>query len=114
MSKRSILLLNTAFLGLFVNVVLADDATKAQPVGVDNFKRAESDLYFGNAVKDSGATGKLFHRGEPMDIDKQAVIRVNRDTLYTSGVFDLDAGPVTVTLPDAGKRFRSMQVINQD
>ena len=28
--------------------------------------------------------------------------------------FDLDAGPVTITLPDAGKRFMSMQVINQD
>lgn len=31
-----------------------------------------------------------------------------------STVFDLDAGPVTITLPDAGKRFRSMQVINED
>jgi hypothetical protein len=29
-------------------------------------------------------------------------------------VFDLDAGPATVTLPDAGKRFMSMQVINED
>jgi hypothetical protein len=27
---------------------------------------------------------------------------------------DLDAGPVTITLPDAGKRFMSMQVINED
>lgn len=42
------------------------------------------------------------------------MIRLNRDTLYSSAVFDLDAGPVTITLPDAGKRFRSMQVINQD
>ena len=29
-------------------------------------------------------------------------------------MFDLDAGPVTITLPDAGKRFMSMQVINED
>src|SRR5262249_14550463 len=29
-------------------------------------------------------------------------------------VFDLDAGPVTITLPDAGKRFMSMQVIDED
>ena len=34
--------------------------------------------------------------------------------MYSSAVFDLDAGPVTITLPDAGKRFRSMQVINED
>jgi hypothetical protein len=29
-------------------------------------------------------------------------------------VFDLDAGAVTVTLPDAGGRFMSMMVVNQD
>ncbi|MBR1164313.1 DUF1254 domain-containing protein [Bradyrhizobium elkanii] len=89
-------------------------AGEAVPVTVDDFARAESDLYFGNAVKDTGGTGKLFHRREPMSIDKQAVIRANRDTLYSSGVFDLDAGPVTITLPDAGKRFRSLMAINED
>ena len=29
-------------------------------------------------------------------------------------MFDFDAGPVTVTLPDAGKRFMVMQVVNED
>jgi hypothetical protein len=38
----------------------------------------------------------------------------NRDTLYSLLVFDLDAGPVTVTLPNAGQRFMSMQVIDED
>ena len=42
------------------------------------------------------------------------MIRQNRDTLYSAPVFDLDAGPVTITLPDAGKRFMSMQVIDED
>ncbi|MEZ1318810.1 DUF1254 domain-containing protein [Pseudomonas fluorescens] len=42
------------------------------------------------------------------------MIRLNRDTLYTSAVFDLDAGPVDITLPDSGKRFMSLQVIKQD
>ena len=42
------------------------------------------------------------------------MIRLNRDTLYSFGVFDLDAGAVTVTLPDAGKRFMALQVINED
>ena len=79
-----------------------------------NFTRAESDLYFGGMLKDSGAIGKFLHRREPARIDNQTVIRLNRDTLYSSAVFDLDAGPVTITLPDAGKRFMSMQVINED
>ena len=29
-------------------------------------------------------------------------------------VFDFDAGPVTITLPDAGKRFMSLQVLDGD
>ncbi len=39
---------------------------------------------------------------------------MNRDTLYSAAVFDLDAGPVTITLPDAGTRFLSMQVIDEN
>ena len=51
----------------------------------------------------------------PSSIDAQDVVRMNRDTLYSSGVFDLpDAAPVIITLPDAGKRFMSMQVLSQD
>ena len=64
-------------------------------------------------VKDGGF-GKFMHRREPTPIAKQTVIRMNRDTLYSAAVFDLDAGPVTITLPDAGKRFLSMQVIDED
>jgi hypothetical protein len=83
------------------------------PVTVDNFIRAETDLYMSNIVKDGGF-GKLVHRREPASIDNQTVIRLNRDTLYSSAVFDLDAGPVTITLPDEGKRFMSLLVINED
>lgn len=85
----------------------------ALPIIVDNFARAESDLYMGNAVKDGGF-GKFTHNREPTPIDKQLVIRMNRDTLYSMAVFDLDAGPVTITLPDAGKRFMSLQIIDED
>ncbi len=85
------------------------------PVTVDNFIRAESDMYFGGALKESnGVLGKFSHRREPASIDNQTVIRLNRDTLYSSAVFDLDAGPATITLPEAGQRFRSMMIVNQD
>lgn len=90
-------------------------AADSTPVSVDNFIRAESDLYFGNILKDSGnVLAKFNHRREPASVEKQTVIRLNRDTLYSSSVFDLDAGPATITLPDAGKRFMSMMVVNQD
>jgi hypothetical protein len=45
-------------------------------------------------------------------LDKQGIIRPNRETLYSAAVFDLDAGPVTIMRPgqlaadsyDAGQR----------
>ncbi|WP_009962370.1 DUF1254 domain-containing protein [Verrucomicrobium spinosum] len=96
-------------------LVAATPGAEPTPVTVDNFVRAESDMYFSGVIKDSGGVlGKFNHRREPASIDHQTVIRLNRDTLYSSAVFDLDAGPVTITLPDAGKRFRSLQVINED
>jgi hypothetical protein len=82
-------------------------------VTADNFIRAESDLYFGNVVKDGGF-GKFTHIRELTPLDKQLVVRSNRDTLYSAGVFDLDAGPVTISIPDPGGRFMSMQVITED
>jgi hypothetical protein len=94
-------------------VLAAPALAQTVPVTLDTFVRAESDTYMANGVKD-GAFGKLSHRREPASIDNQIIIRMNRDTLYSSGVFDLDAGPVTITLPNAGKRFMSLQAINED
>lgn len=98
-----------------VAVLLAAHSAAAEPVQVnsDNFIRPESDLYF-SAVAARGRFGKFGHDREMTPLDKQAIIRMNRDTLYSSAVFDLDAGPVTVTLPDTGGRFMSMQVFDQN
>jgi hypothetical protein len=82
-------------------------------VSADNFRRAESDMYFSSLVKEGGF-GKFHHHREPVPIDQQVVVRTNRDTLYSSAVFDLDAGPVTITLPDAGGRFRSLMTLDED
>jgi hypothetical protein len=38
---------------------------------------------------------------------------MNRDTLYSIGVFDLTE-PVAIIKPESGGRFQSMLVINQD
>jgi|SRR5436190_3676440 len=95
------------------SAVAALAGDKPVPVTVQNFVRAETDLYFGRFVQQKGF-GKFGGSGEVTPIDKQDVVRMNRDTIYSSGVFDLDAGAVTITLPDAGKRFMSMQVISQD
>src|SRR5271166_3528720 len=82
----------------------------AVPVTPETFPRAESDLYFSSVVKDGGL-GKFRHRREPTALDRQTVARINRDTLHSGAVFDLDAGPVTIILPDACSRFMSMQTV---
>jgi Protein of unknown function (DUF1254) len=83
------------------------------PVTADNFNRAETDLYFGTIVKGRGI-GSLRHSRELALFDSP-IPRPNRDTLLISfAVFDFDGGPVTITLPDAGTRFMSMQVIDED
>jgi hypothetical protein len=84
----------------------------AIPVTPDNFNRAETDSIFAVSAKTQGI-GRFSHHREPMRIDFH-IVRPNRDTLYSLSVFDLDAGPVTITLPNSGQRFMSLQVIDED
>ena len=84
------------------------------PVTIDNFVRAESDMYLANTSREAGGTGILHHHRALTPIDRQTVVRANRDTLYSSGVFDLEAGAVNITLPNAGSRFMSLMVVDED
>src|SRR5262245_12413651 len=86
--------------------------TEQARVSADNFARAETDMYFGRFS--GGQVGVLHHHREPANADNQKVVRDNPNVLGTIGVFDLDAGPVTLTLPDAGDRFMSLMITNED
>lgn len=110
MSRKRLAFSTIATLALFAALPAA-----AEPIHVnsDNFVRAESDLYFSGIVA-NGGFGKFDHTRAMAPLDKQTIIRLNRDTLYSSAVFDLDAGPVTITAPDPGDRFVSLMVIDED
>ena len=84
----------------------------SETVTVDNFVRAETDMTLTRYVK-QGGFGEFLHIRQPVSIDKQDVIRMNRDTLYSMGVFDLNE-PVTIVKPNSDGRYQSMMVINQD
>ncbi|MFM0200195.1 DUF1254 domain-containing protein [Paraburkholderia sediminicola] len=112
-SLRPLVALSLALATASVCAQSAGSAALSIPVTADNFVRAESDMMFTAMVKQNGL-GQFGHHRDLAPIDKQTVVRVNRDTIYSTAVFDLDAGPVTITLPDAGKRFRSMIAINED
>jgi hypothetical protein len=82
-------------------------------VTVDNFPRAESDLTFSIVVKESGL-GKFSHQRKPQPVNRQTAAHAEPDLLVSRAVFDLDAGPVTIALPDASGRFLSMQIVDED
>lgn len=78
-----------------------------------NFARAETDSYFAGVVA-RGGLGRFAPLRDFPTPEQSPVVRPNRDTLYSTALFDLDAGPVTIGLPEAGKRYFSMMVINED
>lgn len=90
----------------------ASFAHAAEIVTVDNFVRAETDMTMRRYVA-QGGFGKIVHLRQPVPIDKQDVIRMNRDTLYSFGVFDLTS-PVALKKPDSGGRFQSLMIVNED
>lgn len=83
----------------------------SEKVTVDNFVRAETDMTM-KRYANQGGFGKFLHIRQPTPLDKQDVIRMNRDTLYSLGVFDLTT-PVTITKPESD-RWQSVMLVNQD
>jgi hypothetical protein len=82
-------------------------------VNVDNFRAAETARMIENHLSVAGDVNKWFHFREPTSIEHQPVIRMNRDTLYSSDLVDISAG-ATLTLPDAEGRYMSVMVVNED
>ena len=82
-------------------------------VNVSNFVRAETDVAIKRVCDMVGGLATWIHLREPTPIDQQKVIRMNRDTLYSSVMLDLSK-PATVIMPETGGRYQSLQVINQD
>src|SRR6266404_1987320 len=103
-----------------VSLVMASAVASAQTtasrttfVTVENYNRAQTDVNFAGVVK-NGGFGDLWHCRALAAPAQQGIVRPNRDTLYSFAIVDLDAGSVTITLPDARKRFMGMQIVNQD
>ena len=85
----------------------------AEHVDAGTFVRAETDRMFTDLQRDAGGVNRFQHNREPASVDRQTVVRMNRDTLYSFAVVDL-AGGATLTLPDAGGRYLSAMVLDND
>ncbi len=80
----------------------------------ETYVRAESDRQFGNVVKMAGGVNRLFHFRSPTPLDKQNVVRMNRDTLYSMGIVDTSKG-ATITVPELpGDRYASVYLADND
>jgi hypothetical protein len=91
-------------------------AQKTQPVKVtpETYIRAETDRQFGEIVKMAGGVNRFYHFRSPTPLDKQNVVRMNRDTLYSMGVIDTSKG-ATITVPELPKdRYASVYLVDND
>ncbi len=112
--KTNIGILATVSLAVVSSVAsVQKSASQTTLVTVENYNRAQTDVNFAGVVK-NGGFGKFRHGRELAPPAQQGIVRPNRDTLYSFAIVDLNGGPVTITLPDARKRFMGMQIVNQD
>ena len=88
--------------------------SSAKVVTPETFIRAETDRSFFNATQLTRGINKFYHFRGLVPIDKQTVIRMNRDVLYSAGIVDVEKG-ATVTFPEIPKgRYASILLIDND
>jgi hypothetical protein len=91
-------------------------AQNTDPVKVtpETYIRAETDRQFGEIVQMAGGINRFYHFRSPTPLDKQNVVRMNRDTLYSMGVVDTSKG-ATITVPELPKdRYASVYLVDND
>ena len=109
-------LMTNASIGVCLAILpIASASGAGEPVTVnaENFVRAETAGQFDQIVKMAGGVNRFFHLRGPTPLDQQTVIRMNRDTIYSAAVVDISKG-ATFTVPDAGDRYMSIMVVNED
>ena len=91
-----------------------DSQPSATQVTPETYIRAETDRQFHEVVKISGGINKLYHFRIPTPLDKQNIVRMNRDTLYSMGVVDTSEG-ATITVPELPEgRYASVYLVDND
>lgn len=89
-------------------------AASTVKVTPETYIRAETDRQFSQIIKMAGSVNKLYHFRVPTPLDKQNVVRMNRDTLYSMGVVDTSKG-ATITVPELPEgRYASVYLVDND
>lgn len=99
-----------------IQIELIDgDSPAVSMVTPENYIRAETDVAFAGFQKNAGSRiNQFYYITEPTPLDQQAVVRMNRDTLYAGAVVDTRGG-ATVTIPEfPDDRYFSLLLIDND
>jgi hypothetical protein len=91
--------------------VFAQDSASNVTVTQETYCRAETDRAMANFAKLAGGVNRWFHYRSVTPLDKQTVVRMNKDTLYSGAVVDTSKG-ATITVPEIadGRYFSVLQV----
>lgn len=85
-----------------------------QTVTPATYIRAESDRQFAEIATMAGGVNRLYHFRVPTPLDKQNIVRMNRDTLYSMAVVDTSRG-ATITVPELPEgRYASVYLVDND
>lgn len=94
----------------------SSDPGITEPVTVtpETYIRAETDRTFLGSSMKAGGVNVFTHDRTPTLLDKQHVVRMNKDTLYSGAIIDTEGG-ATVTVPEmSGGRYVSVQLVDND
>ncbi len=80
----------------------------------ETYCRAESDRTFHNATQLAGGVNRFFHFRGVTPLDRQTVVRMTRDTLYSPAVVDTSKGATITVPPMPDGRYCSVLLIDND
>ena len=115
-TKQMICLLITAVIGGFLVGCTHGKMATSTPTIVtqDNFPQAYTSMRFGAIIQKAGGMNTFLEMPTPSSIpEEQFVVRMNRDTFYSSAVIDMSSGEVYVTIPETDQ-YVTTQIVDEN
>ena len=101
---------------LAATAALLSSKALAKPIVVtaDNFPQAYTNLRFDTIIKKAGGLNKFLKMPVPSsNPSEQFVVRMNRDTAYSTSVFDLSSRNVYITIPETDQ-YVTIQIVDEN
>jgi len=90
------------------------EETSATIVTQENFPQAYTNKRLGAIVEKAGGVNTFFEMPVPSSIpEEQFVVRMNRDTYYSTSVLDMSSDEVYVTIPETDQ-YVSLQIVDEN